>query len=295
MQPLTPPAPHHRDPAPSRTAYRMQRLWLTPLFRALLRVGLPTFCLTLLAGIYLGDADRRAALSGRIANVRAQVEQRPEFLVGLMAIDGASPALADAIRAVAAVPLPQSSFQLDLDAIRARISTLDAVANAELSIKSGGVLQVTITERVPAVVWRTADALNLLDATGRRVAMVPARADRADLPLLAGDGADKVVPEAMQIIAAAGPLLPRMRGLVRMGARRWDLVLDRNQRILLPSDDPVRALERVIALDQADDLLARDILAIDLRLQDRPVLRLAPNALQALRRASGILTAENAL
>jgi hypothetical protein len=31
------------DPAPSLLSYRMQRLWLTPLFRALVRVGLPTF------------------------------------------------------------------------------------------------------------------------------------------------------------------------------------------------------------------------------------------------------------
>jgi cell division protein FtsQ len=30
-----------RDPAPSRLTYRVQRLWLTPLFRALLRSGCP--------------------------------------------------------------------------------------------------------------------------------------------------------------------------------------------------------------------------------------------------------------
>ncbi|HEX9858962.1 MAG TPA: cell division protein FtsQ, partial [Paracoccaceae bacterium] len=34
-----PPAPAaaRRDPAPSRAAYRMQRLWLTPVFRAVMR------------------------------------------------------------------------------------------------------------------------------------------------------------------------------------------------------------------------------------------------------------------
>ena len=30
-----------RDPAPTRWQYRMQRLWLTPLFRVLCRLGLP--------------------------------------------------------------------------------------------------------------------------------------------------------------------------------------------------------------------------------------------------------------
>ena len=33
--------PPRRDPAPTRLAYRMNRLWLTPLFRAMLHVGLP--------------------------------------------------------------------------------------------------------------------------------------------------------------------------------------------------------------------------------------------------------------
>ena len=72
-----------------------------------------------------------------------------------------------------------------------------------------------------------------------------------------------------------------------MGERRWDLVLDRDQRILLPEADPVRAVERVIALDQADQLLDRDVLAVDLRSERRPVLRLAPFALGELRRTRG--------
>ncbi|MGB8813187.1 MAG: cell division protein FtsQ/DivIB [Paracoccaceae bacterium] len=288
------PAPR-KDPAPSRTAYRMQRLWLTPVFRAVMRVGVPAFLITFIGGVYLADADRRAGLTSSIAGVRQAVEQRPEFMVSLIAIDGASPSLDGAIRSIIDVKLPQSSFDLDLEAARARIATLDAVADAELRVKSGGVLQVTITERQPVMLWRKHDALELLDATGRRVAMVLARSDRADLPLLLGDGADKAVPEALQIVAASGPLLPRLRGLVRMGERRWDLVLDRDQRIMLPAENPVKALERIIALDQAEDLLARDILAIDLRNQDRPVLRLAPYALHEMRRAQGIETVENDL
>ncbi|MDZ4093346.1 MAG: cell division protein FtsQ/DivIB [Paracoccaceae bacterium] len=297
MQPLSAlrQCPPRRDPAPSRAAYRMQRLWLTPLFRALMRVGMPAFALAFGVGVYLSDPGRRAALGESWLDMRQAVEQRPEFMVSLLSIDGATPALADAIRGVAALPLPQSSFDMDLEAVRARIETLDAVAQADMRVKSGGVLQVTITEREPAMIWRRADELDLLDATGRRVAMILARADRADLPLIAGEGADKAAGEALQIIAAAGPLLPRLRGLVRMGERRWDMVLDRDQRILLPGADPVRALERIIALDQAEDLLARDILAIDLRNAARPVLRLAPDALRELRRTKGLVTVENTL
>ena len=37
-------------------------------------------------------------------------------------------------------------------------------------------------------------------------------------------------------------ILPRVRGLERMGERRWDVVLDHGQRIMLPQDRPVPAL-----------------------------------------------------
>ena len=73
-------------------------------------------------------------------------------------------------------------------------------------------------------------------------------------------------------------LAPRLRGLVRMGERRWDVVLDRGQRILLPEEAPVQALERVIALDGAQDILSRDITRIDMRLGARPTVKMSEHA-----------------
>jgi cell division protein FtsQ len=291
MRPLTP----RRDPAPSRAAYRLQRLWLTPLFRVVMRVGVPAFVLTLGAGLFLADTDRRQGLERKVADLREAFEQRPEFMVKLLAVDGASPELADAVRKVAHVSLPQSSFDLDLEGARRRIEALDAVAQADLRVKSGGILQIDITEREPAVVLRRAEAVELLDAEGHRIAMILSRTDRPDLPLLAGEGAEAAVPEALALYAAAGPILPRVRGLVRMGERRWDMVLDRDQRIHLPADDPVQALERLLALNKAEDLLNRDIVAVDLRLRERPIIRLAQTALADLRRARGLEPLENDL
>ena len=296
MQPLSarlmPSRPLHlrRDPAPSRWAYRMQRLWLTPVFRVVFRVGIPAFCLALVVGLFLADQGRRDAIAGGISEIREKFENRPEFMVTLVSVEGASPELADAVRARLDLTLPRSSFDVDLVAARERIQELDAIARADLMVRSGGVLQVAITERVPVVLWRTDEGLDMLDATGHRVASLSARTDRPDLPLIAGEGADAATPEALQLLAAAAPIQTRVRGLVRNGNRRWDVILDRNQRILLPELQPVAALERLIALDQANDLLGRDIFAVDLRTDHRPVLRLAPYALNQLRGAQGIDT-----
>jgi cell division protein FtsQ len=69
-----------------------------------------------------------------------------------------------------------------------------------------------------------------------------------------------------------------------MGERRWDLVLGRDQRILLPSDGAVAALDRVLALDAARDLLSRDIAVVDMRNPNRTTIRLNEAAAVALRR-----------
>jgi cell division protein FtsQ len=293
MRPLS-AAPRHpyarHDPAPSRLAYRLDRLWLTPLFRALMRVGLPAFVIIMAVGIYIGDAGRRAAIGAQIAGLRQSIEDRPEFMVSHMAIDGASPAVAEAVRKLVPVTLPASSFSLDLEAIRATIAQLDAVAEADLFLRPGGILQVTIRERVPALLWRNAGRIEMLDAEGHRVATLLDRAARPDLPMIAGEGADSAVAEARAVLDAAGPLLPRLRALVRMGERRWDIILDRDQRILLPEDDPAVAVGRLVAVDQAQDLLGRDVLIVDMRNENRPTLRLAAGAVEELRRFKEIET-----
>jgi cell division protein FtsQ len=268
------------DPAPSRWSYRMQRLMLTPLYRNLLRVGLPFVIAFGSVTIYMSDDMRREAVVTGITDLRDQFQSRPEFMVSLMAIDGASTSVAEDIREILQLDFPVSSFDLELEAILTAIRELPAVADARVRVRSGGILQVDVTERVPAVLWRTAQGLEVLDADGMITGPATSREEYATLPLIAGEGADKHVTEALDLVRAAGPLGARMRGLVRMGERRWDVVLDRDQRILLPEDAPVQALERVIALGQVHEMLERDLAVVDMRLAARPTIRMNAAAVE---------------
>jgi cell division protein FtsQ len=274
--------PARSDPAPSRWSWRMQRLMLTPGFRLALRAGLP-FCITFLAGtLYLSDEGRRNAITDTVAEARASFEERPEFMVKLMAVDGVDDVLAAEIRQVVPIEFPLSSFDLDLDALRAQITDLDAVQKANVRIKPGGVLQVDVTPRVPVALWRDDDGLALVDVNGVYVAPAPARSDFPHLPLIVGEGADKHVPQALRLLRTAAVLDNRVHGIVRMGERRWDVVLDRDQRIMLPEVNPVQALERVIALEGAQEILTRDVVRVDMRLPSRPTVRMSEEATEAL-------------
>ncbi|GAW33213.1 cell division protein FtsQ [Roseovarius sp. A-2] len=266
------------DPAPSRLSYRVQRLMLTPLYRRLIRFGLPVLLLAGAAAIYLSDEGRRVALADQATEIRRQIETRPEFMVRLMAIDGASESVQADIHEIFPYDLPASSFDLDLPAIRTMLEDLPAVAQATVRIRQGGTLAVEITERQPVALWRTRDGIEVVDIEGESIASVATRAARPDLPVMTGDGAPAHVAQALEILQAARPLGQDIRGLVRMGERRWDLVLQDGKRILLPEADPVRALERVIVLSGAHDMLERDLVAIDMRIGTRPTIRLSEYA-----------------
>ncbi len=276
-----------RDPAPSRWGYRYQRLMLTPGFRKMVKVGLPMLVVGgLVAGWTAREANRQL-IADAYNDMKGQIQQRDEFMVKVMAVDGADDTLASDVRTVLPVEFPVSSFDLDLEDMRQTVAALPAVAEATLRVRPGGILQVNVTQRQPVAVFRAPEGLKLIDVEGVLIQNIMARGDRPDLPLITGDGARDVLDEGLKIYDVAGPLLPRMRGLVRMGERRWDVILEGGQRVLLPTADPVSAFERVVALNQAQDLLERDVAVVDMRHPSRPTIRMNEQAVATLRQING--------
>ena len=266
------------DPASSKWAYRLERLWLTPLFKALVRTGIPSFGFVFLFTWYVNDADRLEGIAQTWQDAVDAVQDRPEFMVRLLRIEGASDQLQADIQEALPVELPRSQFKIDTAALREALEALDPVREAEVRVRAGGVLLLRVTERTPAVAFVTDDGVDVLDAGGTRVATVADLAAAGPLPLIAGEGAEAAVPEALSLIRAAAPVRDRLVGLVRMGSRRWDVLLTGGARILLPEQAPAEALDRALAMHAARDVLARDVVALDLRLRHRPTLRVTPAA-----------------
>ena len=260
------------DPAPSVLSYRLLRLMLTPVLRRLVVYGIPAFVVTLGVGLYFAKQENRDYLYAYYQDVYRSVIERPEFMVKLMSITGASDDVDQDIREVVPLDFPISSFDLDLKQMQQSIAALDPIRDAKLFVRSN-VLEIEVTEREPALLWRHSEGIEVLDIEGNYVRSASTRLDYPTLPLIAGRKADENVMQARQLLAAARPLQDRLRGLVYVGERRWDVVLDRDQVLMLPSDNPIRALERIIALDHAQELLQRDIAAVDFRIAERPTLR----------------------
>ncbi len=271
--------PIKRDPAPSRVTYRLQRLWLRPNVRRAVKTG--PMVAVLIAGVtYLATSENiREQVISTWTSAEAFINGRDEFRVAGLVVTGASPALESQIVGMTGGHLPASSLRLDLKAIRDRIEEIPAIERASARIAPGGALNIDVIERRPVALLRDPDGLFILDREGVTLGQIANRAMRVDLPLLSGQGAKEHVEEAQAIISGAATIYKRVRGLERIGGRRWNLVLDRDQIVMLPEFGALDALRRVMAYQDENQLLDRDVVAVDMRDPVRPALRLGKYAL----------------
>ena len=283
LVPVKPKPKVKADPTPSKFSYRLERLWLTHWFRKLVQVWMPILAVILA----LFATYQSPAVSGWVVaqfeSARDAVAGRRELRIEKVEIPVGSPDLQRQILGIMALELPTSALDVDLARLRDLVQGLSAVKTASVRFESG-VLEVSIVERMPAMVWRNLNRIYLLDEDGVRVAEVPRRAVRADLPLVVGEGADAAMLEAREIFSIVAPLEGRVLGLVRMGARRWDVVLE-GKLIALPAVGATDALRALMAMQAREGVLEKDASIIDLRDTNRMILRLSEDALTELRRA----------
>jgi cell division protein FtsQ len=284
----TPEAPPKLDPAPSRAKYKMQRLWLRPMVRGAVRTGVPVLTVFAVGLYFLTNDGIRERFTQTLEEARSSIQSRPEFQIELMKINGATEALDKQVRTALNLQFPLNSFELELPKVKDQIEQIEAVKTASLFLRSGGLLEVDIDQRMPVVLWRTGRELDMLDANGERAGVLTSRLDRLDLPLIAGEAAEEHIAQALELYALAKPIAGRLRGLRRMGMRRWDMILDRGQTIQLPEENASEALNRVLALHAAQKILDRDVVTIDMRDATRPILRLTDVATEIIRTTATI-------
>lgn len=270
-------------PGPSRTAYRLSRIWMKARVRRA-ALALPLVVVALIAARLAADPEVRAMLAERRDAVIAALSQRPEFAVRDLRVIGASERLTGEIRRAADLAPNASSLTIDVDVVQASVAAMGGVRSARVKLGPDGVLLIAVDERAPEALWRDDEGrLWLADRQGVAIALAGPRAGHPKLPVVIGEGAQAAMEEALALFRAAPDLHERLRAFVRVGERRWDLVLDRDLRIMLPADHPLAALARVMALHYGEELLDRDLAAIDMRLGARPTLRPTPDAAEIMR------------
>ena len=268
-QPLMRPRPARsgRSAAPIRVGMAPQRMW------RLLLLGFGSLLLAATA-VWLAvlGVPQRALHAASIASARAGLGVRQVEIVGARRQDRLS------VYRELLSGGTDSMLLLDLPEIRARLSALPWVLEADVRRIWPDTVRVTLVEREPVAVWQEAGRYRLLDATGTALPMLP-RAEIAALPLLVGPGADRAAPAFLRMMARHPDLASQLAGAVRVGDRRWDLHLRSGEQIALPEDaHAAEALARFAAANRAQPLLGQGFARFDLRIEDRMAVRLTPEA-----------------
>ena len=285
-----------KSPGPSKLSYRLSRAWAKPILRNGALVYLPLIALTIAGWRVAADDGWRGLIEARVVGLVEQIAARPEFAVSGVAVVGGGDELQGQVRRAVDIRPGMSSLKLDVEDLRHRVEALGAVETATVQFDPRGTLRIAVVERIAVVLFRhTGGELVMLDKGGVEIGPAGPRASHPLLPVIRGPGAPDQVGEVIALLGGAPGIVPRLRALIRVGERRWDLELDRGLTIKLPASGAVAALSRIMALQYGEELLDRDIAVIDMRLPERPTLRMKPEAAETLqiRRAVAALGGED--
>jgi cell division protein FtsQ len=169
---------------------------------------------------------------------------------------------------------------LNVNDLRERLEHVPLVATATVRKLYPNELVITLTERQPYAIWQNNGELFIIAADGTVIDLM--QDERfADLPFVVGENANTRSKEYLALLEAAGPLKQRIRAGTLVAGRRWTLKMDNGMDVRLPEQGAADALARLVRLEDEQKILEKDVLAIDLRMADRVVVRLTEEAAQA--------------
>lgn len=199
---------------------------------------------------------------------------RAGFRIEEITISGRGRTALDDVAAALGARHGEPILAVDLERVRDRLEAIPSVKVAAVERHLPGALHVDIVERTPVAVWQNNGAHTLVDREGH---MIPgAIAGYEELPLVVGDGAGVRADELLTMLAAEPALAQRVKAAIRVGNRRWNVMLDdavHGLEVRLPEDQPEAAWHRLAQLEKEKGVTNRAVAMIDLRTPDRLVLK----------------------
>ncbi len=176
---------------------------------------------------------------------------------------------------------------LDLRAARKRLGELDWVEEATVRKFYPGTLEISLVEKKPFAVWQRDEKLSVIESNGDVITRLADRRQlrlrHALLPRIVGEGAEKLAPELFALVSVFPSLSSRVESYIRVANRRWNILLRNDIVIQLPEAAEREALSAVVKMDREQQLLSRAIEVVDMRLANRVVLRMTPEAAEKRR------------
>lgn len=166
--------------------------------------------------------------------------------------------------------------------IAARLEALPAVRAARVERRFPGTLVVALEERKPFALWQAGQKMQVIDREG--IVITGEAIERhAELPLVVGAAANTRAAEIIAALTLEPVVMKRVTAARLVNARRWDLVLDGGIIVRLPANDVGESLSRLSALIEKHDVLKRDVVALDFRVNGKVTVQTTKETAKRLR------------
>lgn len=232
---------------------------------------------------------RALAVSGVYADTVAGIEQgiattmaRTGLVVREVLVRGREQTPRDELLAAVGLRRGDPILFFEADEARRRIEQIAWVRAATVQRILPDTIMVTIEERRPYARWQVEGRTHLVDRDGKILTGGNAE-DFRDLRRVVGEGAGPRARHLFEMLALEPELDRRVANAVRVRDRRWDIEFDNGVIAQLPEEAPDIAWRHLALLQREKKALDRAVVLIDLRLPDRTVMRLTPEAVEKLR------------
>ena len=199
------------------------------------------------------------------------------FAVQDVLVEGRNRTDGEQILSVLSVARGSAILAVNPEEARQRLEALPWVRSAAVERRLPNLLYVRLVEREPLALWQMEGRLSVIDQGGTVIPSATAKRFPG-LPLVVGPDAPQSAAALLAMLNSAPALKSRVTAAVRVSGRRWNLRLEGGIEVRLPEDGAERAWAQLVVLEKEQNLLSRDVIAIDLRMPGRPVVRVTPGA-----------------
>lgn len=250
--------------------------WLRPLSRAAL-IALPFAVIGAPAWLAWRDGVFAEYVED-FDEVALEATMNRGFRVGEVLIEGRRETEREAALAALGVRRGDALLGVDLNGARESLERLPWVEKAWVERRWPDIIRVRLIEREPLAIWQNDRKFTVIDRAGRPLADADDLARKGNkrietLPQIVGPEAPVHVGDLLTALDAVPDIRRRFASASWVGDRRWNMRLDNGILVKLPEGDVRDALDRLSRSQAREKLFERDLVEVDLRQEDRMVLR----------------------
>lgn len=234
-----------------------------------------TICLVIISSLYLWRNGTIEVWTNAAEEKIGMLLVDAGLVVETIDVVGERVAFEQNILTASEIHIGDALLSLDIGETVERIEQLTWIKEAAIRRDFSGDVIINVREHKPAALWQVDNKLWVVSDEGVQITDQQLEYF-AHLPMISGVGAEKQLEDLLHAISSNEGLFERVETATWVGGRRWDLILKNGIKIMMPETELAKAWQNLSELEQSEQLLARNILAVDFRVKDKTVVRLTP-------------------